>query len=188
MSTADELLKLAQLRDQGVLTETEFAAQKNRLLGQSVVPPSPAGAAQIHSAPANYPQPPPTPGSSWTPNPLGGYPTSSTPAWRGPLRVLLIVVSIAVAGLVVGHLISGSPSLDPNTIIPTMQGSLSQQVGDQVTVTCPSAPLKANYIFDCTATDSTGSLIVRVTENDNQGHVTWQLTSQRANGPDGRTG
>jgi hypothetical protein len=32
-STADELGKLAQLRDQGVLTEEEFAAQKAKLLG-----------------------------------------------------------------------------------------------------------------------------------------------------------
>jgi hypothetical protein len=31
-SVADELAKLAQLRDQGVLTEAEFAAQKARLL------------------------------------------------------------------------------------------------------------------------------------------------------------
>ena len=32
-SLADELLKLASLRDQGVLTEDEFAAQKAKLLG-----------------------------------------------------------------------------------------------------------------------------------------------------------
>jgi Short C-terminal domain len=31
-STADELTKLAALRDQGVLTPEEFAAQKARLL------------------------------------------------------------------------------------------------------------------------------------------------------------
>ena len=33
VSTADELLKLAQLRDAGVLTDEEFAAQKAKLLG-----------------------------------------------------------------------------------------------------------------------------------------------------------
>jgi ABC-type multidrug transport system fused ATPase/permease subunit len=32
-STTDELAKLAALRDQGVLTDAEFAAQKARLLG-----------------------------------------------------------------------------------------------------------------------------------------------------------
>jgi hypothetical protein len=32
-STADELAKLAQLRDQGVITADEFAAQKAKLLG-----------------------------------------------------------------------------------------------------------------------------------------------------------
>jgi hypothetical protein len=34
-STADELAKLAELRESGVLTEEEFAAQKARLLVQS---------------------------------------------------------------------------------------------------------------------------------------------------------
>jgi hypothetical protein len=34
-SIADELSKLAALRDQGVLTEEEFAAQKARLLGNA---------------------------------------------------------------------------------------------------------------------------------------------------------
>jgi hypothetical protein len=32
-SVADELMKLAQLRDSGVLSEDEFAAQKAKLLG-----------------------------------------------------------------------------------------------------------------------------------------------------------
>jgi hypothetical protein len=32
-SSADELVKLAQLRDSGVLTEAEFAAQKAKILG-----------------------------------------------------------------------------------------------------------------------------------------------------------
>jgi Short C-terminal domain len=34
-SVADELMKLAQLRDSGVLTEQEFAAQKAKLLGNA---------------------------------------------------------------------------------------------------------------------------------------------------------
>jgi hypothetical protein len=33
LSVADELLKLAQLRDAGVLTPQEFEAQKAKLLG-----------------------------------------------------------------------------------------------------------------------------------------------------------
>ena len=32
VSVADELLKLASLRDQGILTEDEFSAQKAKLL------------------------------------------------------------------------------------------------------------------------------------------------------------
>ena len=33
VSSADEIAKLAQLKDQGVLTDAEFAAQKAKLLG-----------------------------------------------------------------------------------------------------------------------------------------------------------
>ena len=33
ISTADELVKWAQLRDQGVITDEEFAARKAKLLG-----------------------------------------------------------------------------------------------------------------------------------------------------------
>lgn len=36
MSIADELLKLSQLKDAGVLTESEFQTQKTRLLGSMV--------------------------------------------------------------------------------------------------------------------------------------------------------
>lgn len=44
MSVADEILKLARLRDQGLLTEQEFQIQKSRLLGTGFQrPPMPAG-------------------------------------------------------------------------------------------------------------------------------------------------
>ena len=59
MEIADELLKLKQLLDQGVLTEDEFAAQKAKLLGQGS-PPSAAAAAPpapVAAAPA-VPAPP----------------------------------------------------------------------------------------------------------------------------------
>jgi type VI protein secretion system component VasK len=44
-STADELTKLVTLRDQGVLTNEEFAAQKSRILGQSAAASAPPTAA-----------------------------------------------------------------------------------------------------------------------------------------------
>jgi uncharacterized membrane protein YdbT with pleckstrin-like domain len=39
MSVADEIAKLAQLHDQGHLSDAEFAAQKSRLLGEAGNPP-----------------------------------------------------------------------------------------------------------------------------------------------------
>jgi hypothetical protein len=40
VSVADEIAKLAQLHDQGHLSDAEFAAQKARLLGDAGTPPS----------------------------------------------------------------------------------------------------------------------------------------------------
>jgi hypothetical protein len=52
-STADELTKLAQLRDQGVITPEEFERQKTKLLGTSQAAP----AAQAPQAPQAPPAP-----------------------------------------------------------------------------------------------------------------------------------
>jgi hypothetical protein len=41
MSTADELIKLDALRQSGVLTEGEFDAEKAKLLGAPLPPPTP---------------------------------------------------------------------------------------------------------------------------------------------------
>jgi hypothetical protein len=50
-STADELTKLAQLRDQGVITPQEFESQKAKLLGSAQAPQA-AEAPQAPPAPA----------------------------------------------------------------------------------------------------------------------------------------
>ena len=100
----------------------------------------------------------------------------------GVAVVLLIGIAIAVVST------SDSKTLDPKTIIPSMESTIEGRTGIPVTITCPAAePAQTNYIFDCTATDWTGSKIVRVTENDDQFHVTWELTSQNATGPNGQT-
>jgi hypothetical protein len=96
---------------------------------------------------------------------------------------------IALGGVLLYYNNQSTEVFDSSSIESTISNNLSQTAGTSVTVTCPSnQPVKTNFIFDCTATDTTGSLIVRVTENDNQGHVTWELTDQTASGPGGQTG
>ena len=97
--TTEQIARLAELRDQGVLTEAEFAAKKSELLGVSVgaaaqanipAPPPPAslppppGSASPPPLPAAAPPPPPGPLS---PPPLPAAvqppppPPTSPPAW-----------------------------------------------------------------------------------------------------------
>jgi membrane protein insertase Oxa1/YidC/SpoIIIJ len=58
-STADELAKLAELRDRGVITPEEFERQKATMLGTSPAPPASPAAEQTQTTPA--PPAPPAP-------------------------------------------------------------------------------------------------------------------------------
>jgi hypothetical protein len=61
VSVADELLKLAQLRDSGILTDEEFAAQKARVLSAGAPAPPPPPAQQPTRRPPSRPAPEPGP-------------------------------------------------------------------------------------------------------------------------------
>lgn len=70
MGVGDELERLADLHDRGVIDDDEFTAAKRRLLGIPVAPPSPNG------SPARAAPPPPTagrvaapPSAAWPPPP-----------------------------------------------------------------------------------------------------------------------
>jgi hypothetical protein len=89
---------------------------------------------------------------------------------RGPA---VLVAALLLAGCNFGS------TLDPK--IPDLEKAVSEQVGTSVTVTCPSnIPLKQGQITDCVASDSTGRKYLRVTQDDDQGHYHWELTSQDA--------
>ena len=59
MTVADEIAKLAQLRDRGALSDEEFEAQKRRLLNQGIaaVSPQPPGGQPIPPPAAPPPDP-----------------------------------------------------------------------------------------------------------------------------------
>lgn len=103
MSTADELSKLAELRDRGVLSQQEFNAQKARLLntqapaGAGVAPPVPAGQGPCPApwvqaaAPGGYPVPV-TVGN--------GYSTAGI--ILGAIAFLFVPILLGPTGLVLG--------------------------------------------------------------------------------------
>ena len=88
-SVADELTKLAGLRDQGVITEAEFDAQKAQLLGETVAGAPPEG--QHEQRPEPEPVEEPT---------IAGMP----PRNEGSLGVIALVaaVLIPIAGIILG--------------------------------------------------------------------------------------
>ena len=62
-----------------------------------------------------------------------------------------------------------------------MSKQLTNQLGGPVTVVCPDdIPLRKGEITSCTAEDGYSRRIVRVTQNDSKGNITWQLTGQDA--------
>lgn len=67
----DRIAKLAALRDQGALTEGEFAAMKAEVLGAAT--PAPAIAAATHSPPPPPPPPPPVSPPAWAADPHGRH-------------------------------------------------------------------------------------------------------------------
>jgi hypothetical protein len=93
---ADELTKLAALRDQGTLTEAEFTAQKARLLGSSSTPavvadPPPDDDMGVAKARA---------GIATFISAVRKYPSSGSPMWVTPANVapLLDELSNFLAG------------------------------------------------------------------------------------------
>ncbi len=82
-----------------------------------------------------------------------------------------------------------SKSLDMDGLETELGGQLNTQLElTGITVACPDdVTAESGGTFDCTATVSTGeTFIVRVTQTDDEGHVTWEAVDA-ASGPTGTT-
>ena len=115
--------------------------------------------------------PPPQQQPGWSPSAK-----NSGKTWL----ILLAVLVVAGVVYVIGAAISANKA-DTQDWATKVATQLTEKVGSKVDVTCPdSEPVKKGYIFDCTATDSTGvARIVRITEDDDQGHFTYLVTDQQ---------
>lgn len=70
-------------------------------------------------------------------------------------------------------------NLDTNELNQYISAQLSQQLGGSISVTCPAEiPMRQGEISDCTAVDGYSRRIVRVSQDDSKGHITFLLTPQ----------
>jgi hypothetical protein len=94
-----------------------------------------------------------------------------------------VLLCIAVAA------VACSKSLDTGGLETQLESQLNSQLKTTgITVNCPSdIKAESGSEFDCTATvPDAGTVTVRVTQTDNDGHVTWAVTGSPT-GPTGTT-
>ena len=95
----------------------------------------------------------------------------------------LSVRSSAAAICAISLSLSGCAALGGTFIpdIPSMEKAIEEQIGMPVTIECPAdIPLQKGKITDCTVTDGTVTKYVRLTQDDAEGHFTWEVTTQDA--------
>lgn len=83
------------------------------------------------------------------------------------------------ATLAIVSLAACTQMLDMDTVKAAIAGGIAEQVGLEVaTVECPAdREIKAGDVFECTATPAAGgSIAVQVTQDDDQGNITWSVT------------
>ena len=88
-------------------------------------------------------------------------------------------VAAALAAVIALAGCSGSASLVPSDVEEQITDGLTEQVGGEFEVTCPSPlPAEAGYAFTCEVADRTGGSTVAVTvvEDDDAGTFRWRVT------------
>ena len=86
---------------------------------------------------------------------------------------------------------SSSASLQPADVEEQITRGLTEQVGGEFEVTCPSPlPAEAGYTFTCDVSDRTGGSTVTVTvvEDDDAGSFRWRVTMPGSPSPAASSG
>lgn len=82
-----------------------------------------------------------------------------------------------------GSVSVGSNNLDIDKLESTVATEMQSQLGldAEPTVTCPdTVPIEKDNVFTCTATLDGESVDVKVTQNDDQGNVSWEVVQPSA--------
>lgn len=106
--------------------------------------------------------------------------SSAAPAW---FVISFVTLGVAIAAVLVAMGLRSHPqrgrSLDTAGIAAAIQAHQTSSPGQDATVTCPpSEPFQTGKIFDCTLVNNGTTVLVRVTEDDAEGHYHWQITDQ----------
>ncbi|MDP9329231.1 MAG: DUF4333 domain-containing protein [Actinomycetota bacterium] len=88
---------------------------------------------------------------------------------RLPRGLALVVVAVMTVGC--------AKTLDTSGLEQTLRQQLEAQLGQRLSVSCPTGPqVKAGTTFQCVvAGPGSGTLMVEVTEKDDKGSVTWEI-------------
>lgn len=84
----------------------------------------------------------------------------------------------AIAALAMAALAACTSMLNMDEAKTAITAGIAEQTGLTVEVTCPDErEIKAGDVFECTATPALGGqLTVQVTQDDDQGNITWSVT------------
>jgi hypothetical protein len=100
----------------------------------------------------------------------------------GPARWGIFLLLLAACAFFVGQsYLQNTRRLNGPSTAQQIRTELEQRTGVSVQVTCPDMPGGRGKIADCRA-QAAGepAYLVRVTQDDDNGHYTWQLTAQQA--------
>ena len=91
-------------------------------------------------------------------------------------RTAALLGALAVT---VGLLAACGSSLSQTDIQDKIQQGLTEQLGGEYTVTCPSdIPVQSGATFTCDVTSADGSTAkIAVTQNDDQGNLFWEVVA-----------
>lgn len=122
------------------------------------------------------------PGPAATPEQLGAWRQRRTvarpaaPAPR-PIGIGLVVLALVMGtgALVAIPRLADAGTLDDVQLEQEMANQLAAMTGEATTVECPpEVPVRKGKIFDCSASDPTGEMQIRVTLDDDEGHYTFE--------------
>jgi len=83
-----------------------------------------------------------------------------------------------VLGVVLVAACSSTPVLNNDNLQSSIAQWLQANYGETATVSCPEdRPIQVGDVFNCTATTDSGvNVTLQVTQTDNTGHVTFNIT------------
>ncbi|MFA7324317.1 MAG: hypothetical protein WC005_08160 [Candidatus Nanopelagicales bacterium] len=92
------------------------------------------------------------------------------------MNVKRLATVIAVLSMSIVPLAACSSTSTLNVDSPELTKSIETATGASMTVTCPAdIPIQQGLVSECTANDGTKDYSLMLTQDDDQGHVSWKM-------------